>query len=177
MEQAYEEETHSRLEAKLDLLLEKVEGLEQIATSLENFEARAKVVEDLIDVSLPIASEAAVAVNGFAQESVDKGYVHFIEMLIRVVEATIPRWTLEEIDRFGEHMASIIAAMMEMSEPTTLKHLEKAGMMTVMKDISRKEVREGLAFLTHFLHLAHPGRGNEAYGKGLSLNGESEYKE
>lgn len=167
MEQVQEQTTHDRLEAKLDLLLEKVEA----------FESRARVVDDLIEVSLPITSEAAVAAAGFAQEAVDKGYMHFIEMLIRVMEATIPRWTHEEIDRFGEHMASIIAAMMEMSEPTTLKHLEKAGMLTVMKDISRKEVREGLAFLTHFLHLAHPGRGNEAYGRGLSLSEKSDYKE
>lgn len=157
-----EESGHLEMNAKLDLLLDKITGLER----------KTQMLEELVDESMPIALEAMGAINEFAQEAIEKGYLHFAQMLIRVIDASVPRWSHDEIDRLGEHMSSMMSAMMQMSEPKTLLALEKAGMLTVMKDLSRKEVREGLAFLTHFLYLAHPGRGNEAYGKNLNKHNE-----
>lgn len=130
---------------------------------LEYLEAGMELMVD----ALPIANEAFIDFLHLLDDFEHKGYFRFAQMMFKVMETVVPEWSEVEIERFGEHIVSLAFATMQMSNPQELAKLEKAGIWRVLWNSRSREVREGMAFLTRFLYLAHPGRGNESRGADL----------
>ncbi len=144
--------------------------LKKVLRNTRNFTKMLEYLEagmDLMVDAHPIANEAFIDSLYLLDDFERKGYFRFARMMFEVMETVVPAWSEAEIERFGEHIVSLAFATMQMSNPEELAKLEKAGIWRVLWNSRSREVREGMAFLTRFLYLAHPGRGNEARGAKL----------
>lgn len=152
----------------------RLEQLQRLAVKVVRMAPRFETALSYLDATLdlaaelpPIATEAMTAITELLMTQEGQKLVHFGTMLWEVLRSTIPEWEDDEIDRLGEHMASLAYALMHMSDPEELANLEKAGLWRVFRDSRSPEVKEGMAFMTRLLYLAHPGRGRERMGRGL----------
>jgi uncharacterized protein YjgD (DUF1641 family) len=157
------------IESKLDLILNEIElqrtqrhAMDKIAQIVERMES----INDFLKDASPLMRESFISLMYRLDEFDRKGYFGFVKEMGKVVDNVVTSFTMEDVQRLGENIVTILNTIKSMTQPDMLHAVnnaltmykkmdleveENVSLLALLREMNTPEARRGMAFAVRFM--------------------------